>query len=156
MESVVVPAHIGHAIAMAPRMRAADAAECWALARLSPLEALRVSLESATYAWTWLVDGEPACIFGVGTRSLIGNEGTPWLLSTDLVAAHHITFLRGCRPYLARMRGAFPYLQNVVDARYETCVRWLKRLGFEVHEAEPLGPAGELFHRFEMRSTHGL
>lgn len=151
MESKVVLARMEHAVAMAPRMRAADAAECWALARLSPLEALRESLDSATYAWTWLVDGEPACIFGVGTRSLIGNAGTPWLLSTDLVAQHRMTFVRGSRPYLALMRGAFPCLENFVDARYETCVRWLKRLGFVVHDAEPMGPCGELFHRFELK-----
>lgn len=152
MESRIVTATLDHAIAMAPRMRDADAAECWALARLDPLAALRVSLETAVYAWTWLVDDEPACMFGVGTRNLIGAEGVPWLLSTELVARHRVTFLRGYRPYLAQMRGAFPYLHNVVDARYVTCVRWLRHLGFVVHDAEPMGPAGELFHRFEMRS----
>lgn len=151
MESRVVTATVDHAAEMAPRMRAADAAECWALARLSPLDALRLSLDTAVYAWTWLVDERPACMFGVGTRNLIGLEGVPWLLTTDLVAEHRVTFLRGCQPYLAHMRGAFPYLQNVVDARYVTCVRWLRRLGFVVHDAEPMGPAGELFHRFEMR-----
>ncbi|TDY26303.1 hypothetical protein B0G81_6813 [Paraburkholderia sp. BL6665CI2N2] len=150
MESRVVPARFEHAVAMAPRMRAADCAECWAIANVEPLEALRISLEWSLYAWTWLVDEQPACMFGIGTTSLIGNAGSPWLLSTDLVAEHRVTFLRGCKPYLAHLRGKFPYLHNVVDARYVTCVKWLKRLGFVVHDAEPIGPAGALFHRFEI------
>jgi hypothetical protein len=29
-------------------------------------------------------------------------------------------------------------------------VRWLRRIGFTLHPAEPLGPLGVPFHRFEM------
>ncbi|PRZ51226.1 hypothetical protein BX589_12067 [Paraburkholderia fungorum] len=152
LNSRVVAATLEHALAMAPRMREADRAECWALARLSPIEALQLSIETAVYAWTWLVDDEPACIFGVGTRSMIGETGVPWLLSTDLVAAHPMPFLRRYREYLAAMLKAFPHLSNVVDSRYATCVEWLKWLGFEVHDAIPMGPDGVPFHLFEMRA----
>ncbi|MFM0151447.1 hypothetical protein [Paraburkholderia sediminicola] len=150
LDSQVVPATLEHAIAMAPRMREADRAECWALARLTPLEALEVSVQTAVYAWTWLVDGEPACMFGVGARSMIGDTGTPWLLSTDLVAKYPMPFLRGYRTYLQKMRAIYPHLSNVVDARYTTCVRWLGWLGFKVYDPVPMGPDGVLFHRFEI------
>jgi hypothetical protein len=35
-------------------------------------------------------------------------------------------------------------------------VRWLRRLGFTLHEAVPYGALGEPFHPFEMRDKPGV
>jgi hypothetical protein len=43
-------------------------------------------------------------------------------------------------------------LVNFVHAENTTSVRWLRRLGFTVHEAQAFGALGEPFHPFEMRA----
>jgi hypothetical protein len=50
------------------------------------------------------------------------------------------------------MLKAFPHLVNFVHAKNTTSVRWLRRLGFTLHEAVPYGALGEPFHPFELRA----
>ena len=146
----VIPATVDHARALAPRMRAADAAEVWASGRLSPLEALERSLALSPMAWVGMVDGEPACIFGAASASLLGGEGVPWLLGSDLIERHQRAFLRRNREYVRQMQAAFPVLRNMVDARNEVSIRWLRWLGFTIEPAVRWGAAGMPFHPFWM------
>jgi hypothetical protein len=43
-------------------------------------------------------------------------------------------------------------LENVVDARNTKSIRWLRRMGFEVLPAAPLGVEGRPFHLFVMEN----
>jgi hypothetical protein len=147
----VVEASRAHALALAPVMRRADREEVWAAAGLRPLAALERSLDASCLAWTWLVDGRPACMFGLATASLMSGIGEPWMLTSELILSHQTAFLRHYRPFLAEMRALFPVLTNWVDARYIASIKWLQWMGFEIHAAEPYGPFGMLFHRFDMR-----
>lgn len=152
----VIPATQAHAIAMCGRMRAADVAEVRASIGVGPDEALRRSLAFSSHAWAGLVDGEVACLFGVGMTSLIGGVGAPWLLGTDLIARHGTAFLRRNRPHVAFMLSLYPKLENWVDARNGLAIEWLRWLGFSIMPAEPYGPFGLPFHRFEMQiHRHG-
>ena len=136
---------------IAPHMTPADAAEVWASGRRTPLEALLQSLRLSLQSWTWHVDGEPACMFGVATPSLLGEIGSPWLLSTPLVKRHTFAFLRNYRGQINRILDIYPVLMNYVDARHTVCIRWLKWTGFTVYDPEPFGPDGAPFCRFEIR-----
>jgi hypothetical protein len=149
----VVPAERTHARDLAPIMRAADRDEIWAAAALSPLDGLVVSLNCSLAAWCWRVEGQPACLFGVSSESVLSGVGMPWLLSSDLVERRQLEFLRHYRPFLGEMLTLFPILRNWVDARYALSIRWLRWMGFALHPAEPYGPFGMPFHRFEMRRT---
>jgi len=151
----VVKASRAHALALAPVMRRADREEVWAAAGLRPLAALERSLGASCLAWTWLVDGRPACMFGLATASLMSGIGQPWMLSGELILSHQTAFLRHYRPFLEEMRALFPVLTNWVDARYIASIKWLQWMGFEIHAAEPYGPFGMLFHRFDMRKKVG-
>ena len=150
----IVPATLEHAKRMAPNMRAEDAAEVWASLNELPLEALKTSLSWSLFAWTWLVDGEPAVMFGVGTANMLGNVGIPWMLSTPLVEKHWITFLKGCKRNLPTLLRSWPHLENYVDARYTLCHRWLRWLGFTLDDPVPFGKDQLPFHRFQLRTTH--
>lgn len=147
----VVAAAPSHAREMAPIMRPGDRDEIWAAAGIAPLMGLEVSLASSRYAWTWLVDEVPACMFGVGSASTMSGTGIPWLLSSELVNRHWLPFLKYYRPFLAQMRSDFPTLTNWVDCRYEAAIRWLRWMGFEIMPPAPHGPFDMLHHRFEMR-----
>lgn len=139
-----------HARWIAPRMTAADAAEILAGSRRSPLEGLLQSLRLSLKSWTWLVDGEPACMYGVVAPVLVGRLGSPWMLSTPLVKKHTFAFLRNYRSQINEMLGMYPVLVNFVDARHTVCIRWLKWTGFRVGDPEPFGPDGAPFCRFEL------
>lgn len=147
----VIPATVEHASALAPSMRAADAAEVWASDLSLPLDALVRSLALSPMAWTGTADGEPFCMFGVASASLLGGHGVPWLLGSDLVVVHQRTFLRRNRGYIRQMQAAFPLLRNYTDARNTVSHRWLRWLGFDIGPAEPYGPFGLPFHPFELR-----
>lgn len=147
----VVPASMFHVKHMAPRVRQADRDEMYAASLSTPEEALERGLERSTKAWAALFDGEVACIFGVAPGTSLSGVGYPWMLGTDLVDKHQVTFLRGCAKYVDDMAADFDSLVNYVDARNTKAIRWLKWLGFRIEEAKPAGILRMPFHRFEMR-----
>ena len=147
----IVPAVEAHAIGLAPRLRAADVRELEAGSGAQPLEALLVSLRRSTEAWAGTVDGEVACIFGVGPLSLLGGEGAPWLLGADLIERNAFAFARRNRAMVTRWQRTYPVLRNYVDARNRQAIRWLGWLGFSLLPPVPFGVGRLPFHPFELR-----
>lgn len=148
----IVPATAEHVTSIASRMRAEDAAELYASVGLSPLVGLRLSFERSLYAWTWLVDGVPATMFGVGAFSIIGDVGIVWMMGTDLVVDHWPAFLRCTKRNIGKLLSIYPILTNFVDARYTDCIAWLRWLGFVIEPAVPHGFERRPFHRFTLRA----
>lgn len=153
-EIAILPAERAHAIAMAPHLRPADAAEVYASSGRTAEQALRTSLALSTHAWTAFVDGAPACMWGVGPLSLVLGRGCPWLLGTCQVERQARTFLRLSRAFLAELRATYPELENHVDARNRVSLRWLRWLGFSIAPAAPWGFLGLPFHTFSMGADH--
>ncbi len=147
----IVPATLDHAKRMAPNLRQADVDEILAASRSRPLEALEKSLEFSREAWTALVDGEPACMWGAGPLGIFGGTGGIWLLGTDVIEKHPKKFLIESRRFLEIISTVYIKLSNYVDARNTVSLRWLKWLGFEISEPEPFGAEGLPFHKIEMR-----
>lgn len=110
------------------------------------------SVQMSAMCWAAEINGRLACLFGVAPISLLGGVGAPWLLGTDVLDRHPRALIRNTGPYLDAMRSAFPHLVNYVDARNTRSIRWLKALGFRFQPAQPYGPRGFAFHRFEMES----
>jgi hypothetical protein len=138
----VVPATLDHARRLV--LRAGDAAEIAALG-LSKEQALFASIERAVWAETYLVDGEPAAIVGLGLSSLLGGWGVPWLLTGPACERHKKTFLRESRRQVARMLEEASPLINFVHADYRRALRWMAWLGFTIEA--PIKLNGALFHR---------
>lgn len=136
---------------LAPRLRESDRLEITASTGLVDIAAiLQDSIDRSLQVWVCCSpDGEPVSVMGVASLSLLGGMGCPWMLATDLVDRVPGRLMKHSRTFLGRMHELFPHLENFVDARNERSVRWLRRLGFTIHPAEPHGPAGQLFHRFE-------
>lgn len=150
MNAVIVPAHRGHAIAMAPRVRAIEVEEIHASHGVSAEEGLLFELERSVSAWTWLVEGQPACMFGIVAPVSLSYESAPWFLSTPLVELHFRTFARECRAHLPELLERHPRLVGRVDARYALSIRWLQWLGARFEDPAPWGVTGALFRRFEL------
>lgn len=122
------PAHVG---TIANRMREIDVRECAIMGR-TPKQALRLSLKASVAAWTAKVDGRPEAMFGVSTLSLLGGEGSPWLLMTGDAVRHARSLLVDARRYSDILQAMFPVLTNNVHADNAVAIRWLERLGFTV------------------------
>lgn len=138
----------GHGAAVADRMRLCDRKEIYYLAMLTAPRAVALTAGISVGRWTGLVDGVPACIFGVARRSLISPVGVPWLLATDLMDTVPRIVAKESRTYFKRIQAAFPVLENHVLAENVQTVRWLRWLGFDMEEPAPYGAFGAPFIRF--------
>lgn len=140
----------GDAEALLADLRPADRDECDAL--VGPgrqAEMLERSVRASVAAWAAVVPGKGLmCLFGVCPTSLIEGQGLPWMIGTRLVDRHPGAFIRASRPYISRMLALCPQLVNVVDARNVKSIAYLKRMGFTLLPAEPMGAAGLPFHPF--------
>lgn len=113
--------------------------------------ALVGSLGQSTEAYVAVIDGDPVCAFGVVETDHPG-VGRPWMVGTSTIDKHGVAFLRASRAVIAELAARWPLLVNVADARNTRGLRWLRFMGFTIHEPEPMGQHNLMFHRFEKRS----
>lgn len=111
---------------------------------------VRYSVKESREPMSGFGDGELVCIFGVVDVSLVERIGVPWMLTTDAIDKYQRLFLLNNRRYVRKWREQYKYLYNHVDVRNETAIKWLKWLGFDIHDAEPFGPYGAPFYKFDM------
>lgn len=143
----IVPASFDHIVGL--ELRAEDAAEVAAFG-VTKDGALRESIARSLWAETYLVDGAPAAIVGLGRSALLGGHGVPWALTGPAVERHRKLFLVESRRQVARMRDEAAPLVNYVHAGHRRALRWLAWLGFAIEPARPL--ARGWFHRFVMEA----
>lgn len=148
----IEPATRTHAIDMAPRLRADDLAEVVASGFKTPLDGLLESLELSECAFTVLIDGKPASMMGVVVPDIIGRSAMPWLLTTDIVESYPLQHTRDARRVVQMLAEEYGALETYVDARYTRTLRWLRSMGFEIHEPRPIPPTGALFCPVTRRS----
>lgn len=146
----VVPATPAHAEALAPLMRAEDAAELAASLGVGPLQGLLASLDASCAARAVLFDGEVAALCGVADTDVQG-VGCVWALTGRAVERHPRAFVRLSRAAVAEYLTRYEVLFNFIDARYGRALRWVRALGFTVQEAQPYGAAGLPFHPVVLR-----
>lgn len=126
------PAHVG---TLANRMRDIDRLECAIFGR-TPKQALRLSLMSASCAWTAKIDGRPEAMFGAAAVSSIDGIGSPWLLMTDTAVRHARALVVLGGRYSDEIQRRFRRLENRVHADNEVAIRWLSRLGYVIEGEE--------------------
>jgi hypothetical protein len=140
---------------LAQNMREADRREIWAASLAEPHAALARSLGRSEMAWTGLIDGRPAAMFGAGgPLSVIGGGASAWLLGTPEIAKIPRFFLTESRVYVAMMLERFPTLMNYVDVRNRATLSWLRRLGAQFGAPQPYGALGLDFVPFTLRAGH--
>jgi hypothetical protein len=147
------PAVLADAALLARDLRPADRAEVIAASGPDVLRTVRAAVHLSTDAWVAEKNGELIALFGIAPVSLMGGIGSIWFLGTPVVDQLGRSLTRFAREYLRLVLATeYTVLMNYVDARNAKSVRWLQRLGFTLHAAEPYGVAGLPFHKFEMRS----
>ena len=123
------------AVILAPRLRAADAAEVRALGK-RPIEALIDGFRHSAQCLTIERSGRPCAMFGVVPAELDGlHVGVVWLLGSDELLCFRRLFLRESRAWLDEISQGYDLLANIIDERNTVHIRWLRWLGFSL-----LGP----------------
>lgn len=151
--SVVKPTD-AHIAELAANLRRQDVEELQALGHDDLEQPIRDGVKISSWSYTILIEGRVAAIFGVAPLgSLLDSRGVPWALGTDLMWPNRRALARMARGYIAAMLREFPHLLNIVHAKNTAATAWLARCGFVLQPPQPIGPHGELFHVFEMRST---
>jgi hypothetical protein len=144
-EIVVAPTTAEHVARL--ELRPADAAEVAAFG-MTREEALHDSVARSIWSETYLVDGVPAAIVGLGRSALVGGHGVPWMLASPICERYRKLLLLEGRRQVARMRAEAPPLVNYVHAVNYRAIRWLRWLGFTLEPAQRL--ARGWFHRFSL------
>lgn len=142
-------AHIGELVA---NLRQADRVELDSGGHFDYRHCIGQSLAMSSHAVTALDGGRVVAVFGVVPLSILNGVGSPWMLGTDLVTRRRRALMQHAPAYIRTMLRAYPHLVNLVHADNQFAVRWLQRVGFVLHPAEPHPATGALFHRFEMKA----
>lgn len=130
------PATPDDAALFAPRLRESDRREIVGLMGEEIEQGLRRSIAESEWAVVASIGGEP--VYVSGKSMFPTGAGCPWLVGTDLIAQHRREFLRTTRLLTARMVSESPLLINLVAAENETSIRWLRWLGFDVRDDNPI------------------
>ena len=137
--------------ALAPRLRADDAAEVAAMG-VSPEAALRRSLDISHWAHAAWVDGEIAAMWGLHIPHLASATAYPWLLTTAVVERHRKLFVATSRSQIAIWQSYGFALEGAIDGRYARAQRWLWHLGFALSPG-PLMKSGIEFKTYRKEAA---
>ena len=91
----------------------------------------------------------PVVMFGCSAN---GGIGVPWLLATEEINYHSVSFLRQSRRICRDWLQQYGTLANYVHSGNEQCILWLISLGFAFPGSVMIN--GEKFIRFEKRWQH--
>lgn len=92
--------------------------------------------------------------WGVAITQDLAGIARPWMVMTPEGRKHPRTIMQISHAAVASWSRKYGYLENFVDSRHRQAVRWLKRIGFSVEPALPMGPYGREFHRFHRELQH--
>lgn len=131
-------------------MRTADWEEC-ALTYgplTDPSDILKSSVERSDWSRCVMTrEGEPVAVFGVMATSFLGKQGSAWMIATARFECYPRQSLQLARRFLPELQARFGELVNYVYHENHTNLRWLSRIGFNIHPAAPYGASHRLFHR---------
>lgn len=120
---------------VAEHMRQEDVLEVGASAGCGPLQALAMSVIESDRAYTAIINGVPACIFGF---CQMDDATCVWLLGTDYLVHEGLReFLVNSRAILDRWASTFGLLYNAVDVNNAKSRRWLRWCGFKEQRVIP-------------------
>ncbi|MFY0576309.1 hypothetical protein ACN28S_19855 [Cystobacter fuscus] len=146
----VRPARPTDAALLAPRLREADLLEIAAVTTEKPVELLERSIRCSVPCHAVLDEqGLLLALFGAAPDGRKPEAGLVWLLGSDELEKHAVTFLRQGLYWIERLHEHYSVLGNWIDARNEVHIRWLRWCGFQlIHRDESHGVQQRSFYEF--------
>lgn len=115
-----------------------------------PRGVFRQGVADAYEAHCGLVDGRPACVFGL---SFDGDTPAPWFMGTPAIEGRDVTrvMLREGRRLFRSWAKKFGPLRHWAYAKNDLHIRYIEALGCEVKPPAPRGPLLAPFREFTYR-----
>lgn len=127
-------ATVADAMSLSKYLRKDDVREIAALTGREPVKSLMDGVLNSDECKVATIDGEIMSMWGVARAkksSVLGERlGIGWLLTSDLVDSHPLTFWRLSKAILDDMFERWDCITNFMDCRYLKAKRWGMRLGF--------------------------
>lgn len=122
---------------LAANMRPMDQAEC-VLKGFLPVEALKLSIAQSTYCrGGYDRNGSIQAAWGLVPTSPLWNAYRPWMLMTEWPEHNIREFWAMSKQLVPETMALSSYLENEVHVDNIFSIRWLSKLGFDIHE--PVG-----------------
>lgn len=151
-----VPAQYSHIPLLVADVRPEDKLEAEALG-LNVAQGLARALSVSRDANTVFFNDTILAMYGIAVPSglsELSDVGEPWMAGTKTILKHKKQLLRESDAFVQAMSKKYSWLVNVVDARYDSAIRWLCWLGFDINpEEKPWGPDNLPFYMFEMKAA---
>jgi hypothetical protein len=152
MEIRIVEARKQHLRIIEQHLTPGDKAEIEALG-VSAREALYDGMGRSTVCKVALLDGRPACVFGLGPGPEEAEQEVmvPWMLSTDLVFKSPYRLVKMAREVVAGWSEEHKWLINTVHAKNAKAQEFIESVGFSFCDEVPLvihPETGEKFRPF--------
>lgn len=151
------PADLADVEALRQRgMRQADVREVLRMGRVAdPFVALAEGVQESEVALAAYTPRGIACVIGVYRPSLLGLDGTIWLLGHDDLEKYAVRFLKESRRVLRHLTASYSRLENYVDVENTLTIRWLEWLGFTIDRGSPVKtPTGFPFYHVWKEAPH--
>lgn len=133
---------------LARNARQADKDEALLFAGKTIWEALNETKDIFDNSFVWEVDGRLVCMYGVTPVS--DKVGVIWFLATDEFDNYKDFVKKHCKKVCNILLMGYDHVYNYVYVGHDKALRWVKWLGFTVHEPAPVGIKGDLFCKFEV------
>ena len=134
-------------LTLGKKLRKDDQEEIKALANLKGTQALILGLTYSHLCYSIFTKDDVICgMFGV--QGEIGKDATIWMLASDEIEEITIPFLRQNKAVINFINQLHPILHNVVDARNELHIKWLKWCGFNFINKQNIGYENKPFYTF--------
>lgn len=139
------PLKDGHIQHLVDNLSAADAIELQD-AGIEAGYAFAQGVKTSLFVESVVKGDEPVAIFGLAPDPSNKQAGIPWVLVTEEFRRHPRASLDLSRQVLDRMQQSYSYLHNIVHAKHEIAIRWLKWCGFVIEDGKPLGPNNAFYY----------
>ncbi len=142
-----------HIEQLAATMQEVDKQSILLLTGMSPAKGLEESVGNSLESQTWMVDGVPVAMSGIGQTSLLADWACPWLLCSDSIRKVPRVFLEATREQTYQWLETYGILRNVTWCEHKRSLKWLKWLGFSLYGPYPVGIDGAMFFIDELKVT---
>lgn len=150
----VVTAKKKHAEQLAPKLRDIDVREIKVANPDSSIKEL-LKLCITTSSESWAIVDDKSCIALFGVRDMENNSGIPWMLSSpEFFTKYYRRFIKETPDWLDKIWGTKTYLFNYISKDNSTSIKWLTKLGFNIHKEKPITFHDEIFYYFDFIKGH--
>lgn len=131
---LMLPISSEHIDDLSENIRPKDHQEIMAYSDGNIHDIIEYHIDKSDVSFAATIDDGLLAVVGVVPQSSLRLTGIPWILTTTLLDKHPRFLVKYSKPVLEVWLHKYDKLFNIVDSRYEQALRWVKWMGFTIHE----------------------